>query len=351
MNRLSLYIILKVGWVSYLGNLSFKLKFLIVKLRKKMFSVVIPLYNKEDFITRAIESVLEQEYESFELIVVDDGSTDGSLDRIKYISDSRIRIINQLNQGVGAARNKGVIESKYEWVAFLDADDSWSKAHLTELFNIINFFPKSRMVATRVLQVYDSKELPITNDTSLSNIRYIDYFYESSKERSVITSSSVAINKKTFKDIGGFSNKKIGEDIEFWVKIALSYPVAISDKITAYYFRDTNGVMQAYAESVKNKSMLKKYSLHNISPAIDFILKESQKDPTILERSNIRLYINTIVLNMVKTSIINKDFSKAKNLSKLALPQIDQIYIYMALYRHTPNILIERIFGLYMKIK
>lgn len=316
-----------------------------------MFSVVIPLYNKENYINRAIESVLAQEYKKFELLVVDDGSTDNSIDKIKYVLDPRLKVIKQLNEGVGAARNKGVIESKYEWIAFLDADDSWSKEHLMELFNIINIFPKSRMVSTRVLQVYDSKKLPITNNASLSNIRSIDYFYESSKEGSVIHSSSVAINKKAFKDVGGFSNKKIGEDIEFWVKIALSYPVAISEKITAYYFRDTNGVMQAYAESVKNKPMLKKYSLHNISPAIDFILKESQKDPTILERSSIRLYINTIILNMVKTSIINKDFSKAKNLSKLALPQLDQIYIYMVLYRHTPNILIERAFGLYMKIK
>ena len=316
-----------------------------------MFSVVIPLYNKENYINRAIESVLSQEYKNFELIVIDDGSIDNSLDNIKCIADPRLKVIKQLNQGVGAARNKGIIESKYEWTAFLDADDAWSKDHLSELCNIIRNFPNSRMVSTRVLQIKDSKKLPIIKDTNLSNIRSIDYFHESSKGADIIHSSSVAINKKAFKDIGGFSNEKVGEDIEYWVKIALSYPVAISDKITAYYFRDTNGVMQTYAESVKKKPMPKKYSLHDISPAISFLLKESQKDPDILKRSGVKLYINTTILNMVKISIVDKNFSKAKKLSKLALPQLDQKYIYMVLYKYTPNILLEKAFGLYMNIK
>lgn len=316
-----------------------------------MFSVVIPLYNKENYINRAIDSVLAQEFENFELIVVDDGSTDKSLDKIKFVSDPRLKVIKQLNQGVGLARNKGITESKYEWIAFLDADDAWSEDHLSELSNIVRTFPDSHMVSTRTLQVKDSNKLPISTNTKFSNIRSIDYFYESSKVNGVISSSSVAISKRVFKEIGGFSNKKIGEDIEYWVKIALSYPVAISERVTTYYFRDTNGVMQAYVKSIKEKPMMKKYSLYDISPAISFILKESQNDPDILKRSNIRLYINTTLLDIVKASILDNNFCKAHDISKLALPQLDRQYIYMTLYKSTPNFFLKKVFSFYKRIK
>lgn len=316
-----------------------------------MFSVVIPLYNKENYITRAIESVLSQEYKDFELIVIDDGSTDNSLDKIKFISDPRLRVVEQLNQGVGAARNKGIIESKYEWIAFLDADDAWFKGHLKELSNIIKLFPNSRMVSAKVLQIKDSKKLPIIKDTNLSNIRSIDYFYECSRQTDILHSSSVAINKEVFRKIGGFSNKKIGEDVEYWVKIALSYPVAISDRVTAYYFRDTDGVMQAYSKSVKERTVCKKLSLHSISPAINFLLEESEKNPVILKRPSVRLYINVTILNLVKTNIIDNDFSKANNLSKLALPQLNRQYMYMFLYRSTPNIILRKAFSFYAIMK
>lgn len=316
-----------------------------------MFSVVIPLYNKEEYINRAIESVLNQEYKNFELIIVDDGSTDKSLDKIKCISDPRLKVIKQLNQGVGSARNKGAIESKYRWIAFLDADDAWSNDHLSELSNVIRAFPDSRMVSTRVLQINDSKELLVIKDTKLSNIRSIDYFYESSKRADTIHSSSVAINKKVFKEIGGFSNKKIGEDIEHWVKVALSYPVAISDKVTAYYFRDTNGAMQAYMKSIKEKPISQKYSLHMMSPAISFLLKESQKDPTILKRYSIRSYINATLLNMMKASIVDKDISKANKISQLALPQLDRKYMYIIVYKCTPNVFLENIYSFYTFFK
>jgi len=90
-----------------------------------MFSVVIPLYNKERSVKNTIESVLNQTFQDFEVIVVNDGSTDNSLEVVKSFNDERIRIINQKNSGVSSARNRGIKEAKYEWIAFLDADDLW----------------------------------------------------------------------------------------------------------------------------------------------------------------------------------------------------------------------------------
>jgi len=105
------------------------------------FSVIIPLYNKESHIQRAIKSVLAQTYPHFELIIVDDGSTDGSFETASDIQDARIRIIRQENRGVSAARNRGVAEAKYDWVAFLDGDDEWLPDFLMQMYKLCNDFP------------------------------------------------------------------------------------------------------------------------------------------------------------------------------------------------------------------
>ena len=89
-------------------------------------SVIIPLFNKGFIISETLESVLVQTFTDFEIVIVNDGSTDGCVQKIKdYTSDTRIRIINQKNQGVSVARNIGVYHAKYEYIAFLDGDDEW----------------------------------------------------------------------------------------------------------------------------------------------------------------------------------------------------------------------------------
>ena len=110
-----------------------------------MFSVVIPLYNKEESIFNTIKSVLKQSCQNFEIIVVNDGSTDRSVDAVKAINDERIRLIHQENQGVSAARNRGINESRYEWIAFLDGDDLWESNHLEEIVKMMNTFPNEKV--------------------------------------------------------------------------------------------------------------------------------------------------------------------------------------------------------------
>lgn len=89
------------------------------------FIVVIPLFNKERHIGRAIKSVINQTYQKFELIIADDGSTDHSVNEVVKIKDSRIRLIKQENGGESSARNKGIGEAKYYHIGFLDANDIW----------------------------------------------------------------------------------------------------------------------------------------------------------------------------------------------------------------------------------
>ena len=104
-----------------------------------MFSVIIPLYNKSHTIERALKSVLNQTYKNFEAIIVDDGSTDNGIEIVnKYTSDARIKILKQKNQGVSIARNEGVKNSLYQYIAFLDADDEWEKDYLETVLKIAN---------------------------------------------------------------------------------------------------------------------------------------------------------------------------------------------------------------------
>ena len=105
------------------------------------FSVIIPLYNKRDYIVRAIESVLSQTYVRFEVIVVDDGSTDDGLWQVENLANSRLKIVRQRNMGVSSARNIGVENSEYDFVVFLDADDVWEMDLLAQLNTLINFRP------------------------------------------------------------------------------------------------------------------------------------------------------------------------------------------------------------------
>ena len=90
-----------------------------------MISIVIPLYNKEQQIGKTLESVFAQSFQDYEVVIVNDGSTDKSVEIVEGMADKRIRLINQKNSGVSAARNKGIQESRGEYIAFLDADDEW----------------------------------------------------------------------------------------------------------------------------------------------------------------------------------------------------------------------------------
>ena len=113
-----------------------------------MISVVIPLYNKERYIERAVYSVLSQTFQQFEIVIVNDGSTDGSVSVIERMNNPLIRLIHQKNGGVSAARNRGIEEARFEYIAFLDADDEWKENHLEVIAGLIRKFPECGVFGT-----------------------------------------------------------------------------------------------------------------------------------------------------------------------------------------------------------
>src|ERR1700748_606287 len=130
-----------------------------------MFSIVIPLYDKAGQVGETLESVRTQVFGDYEVIVVDDGSTDGSLDVVReYLSRHadlarRVRLFSQAHTGVSAARNKGIRESRYGWIAFLDADDSWMPEYLQAQYALSLKYPFCDVLASRYLLRYSAQLL------------------------------------------------------------------------------------------------------------------------------------------------------------------------------------------------
>jgi glycosyltransferase involved in cell wall biosynthesis len=205
------------------------------------FSVIIPLYNKQNHIHRAIRSVLAQTHPYFELIVVNDGSTDNSFEEVRKISDPRIRIISQVNRGVAAARNSGVEKSQFEWVAFLDADDEWQPEFLEMISNLRDAFPACGLLASAFV-AYREQGLDDSNWHMLPYPRgwqgVIQNFFETWKN-APFHISSATVKKDILVKIGGFPEfLHKGEDTNTWLRLYYETQFAFINEIGAVYHLD-----------------------------------------------------------------------------------------------------------------
>jgi glycosyltransferase involved in cell wall biosynthesis len=201
-------------------------------------SVVIPLYNKSNYIEKTLESVFEQTFTDYEIIVVNDGSIDDSEIKVLRLKNPKIILYNQKNQGVSVARNLGIEKSKGELIAFLDADDYWYPNHLEELSNLYLNFPNCGIYCSRYKIKTTKKHFQIPNhnqiDSSFNGI-IKDYFLSNIPFRTTWT-SSLAIPKEIIEKFGGFTpGTTNGQDLELWTKIGIKNNVAITNTITAIY--------------------------------------------------------------------------------------------------------------------
>lgn len=203
-------------------------------------SIVMPLYNKEKEVTRSINSVLAQTFDDFELIVVNDGSTDKGPDIVRIINDKRIRIIDQENGGVSVARNRGIKESKAELIAFLDADDEWKPDFLETIWKLKTNFPDCDVFATGYL-VYDvdgKYRRPILRGMPASQWEGVldNYFEIAAASDPPLWSSAVAVSKNSLIEIQGFPEGVIlGEDLLTWARLAGCYNIAYCSSPLAIY--------------------------------------------------------------------------------------------------------------------
>jgi glycosyltransferase involved in cell wall biosynthesis len=192
------------------------------------FSVVIPLFNKEQSITRCVNSVLQQTYPAAEIIIVNDGSTDNSLAVAQKLTDPKIRLLAKPNGGVSAARNDGMALAKYEFVTLLDADDEWSPVFLEKLASLIQKFPGAGLYYSAHEGRKGAKKMGATTVPSLPlHADSLVNMFNLNTDQGP-SSSSVVLRKNLLPRTGLFDPKLAkGEDIDLWIRFALNGPVAI----------------------------------------------------------------------------------------------------------------------------
>lgn len=298
------------------------------------FSVVIPLYNKVEYITRAIESVLKQTYQNFEIVIVNDGSSDGGDKNVELIADSRIKLLHQKNQGVSAARNRGAFAAKFDYIAFLDADDIWDIHFLEEVNCLINKFPSAGIYGTNNYFLYPSGKIDFDNYNYLFNGKdsgvIKDYFGLFAKNgRSPFSNSNFAIPKNIFLNEKGYKEGvKLTEDSDLWCRIALKFDIVYSIKPLATYYIGTTGCSHLMFEAKDFQitiTLNKALKLNQVKP----IYKKSVKK--LIAYQNYSLIMRAILTRnklFALKRIVNLDlifhypFSVLKCIVALVLPYV-----------------------------
>ena len=246
------------------------------------FSVIVPLYNKENFVENTLKSVLNQNFTDFEVIIVNDGSIDKSEEKVKGFNDDRIKYFYQENQGASSARNFGIEKANSNYITFIDADDYWFPNFLQEMFNNINEFSEQKVFAAAI-EIETSKNIipALYSIENKKNIQIVNYFDASYKTTAICTSCAV-FHKSVFEKIGNFDTEiKSNQDTDLWIRIGLVYPVVFLNKILARYVFDDKSLSKKkidwsqklnfykFIELEKTNTKLKKFlDLNRFSLAI-----------------------------------------------------------------------------------
>jgi len=206
------------------------------------FSVIIPLYNKSRFIKRSLDSVFLQTRGDYEIIVVDDGSTDEGPEAVAGYGDRRIRLIRQENSGVSAARNSGIMAASGKYVAFLDADDVWKPSYLRVVGSLIERYPEAGAYATAYEIVRQDGRVVRPKYDAIPQPPWagiLPSYFRSAIGVPPVWTSATTVPIHVIQKVGGFPiGVPLGEDLDMWGRIALRYPIAFCNDVCATYIQD-----------------------------------------------------------------------------------------------------------------
>ena len=259
-------------------------------------SVVIPSYNRKEFLKRSIDSAINQTKKPFEIIVVDDGSTDGTETMIKSDYDF-VKFIKQKNKGVSAARNIGIEVSIGEWICFLDSDDEWKKDKLEKQINVMKSNPGYKF--------FHSNEIWIKNGLRINqkkkHKKYGGDIFDKCLDMCRISPSSVMIDKTVFDEVGNFNEDLVVcEDYELWLRICDKYRVFFIDEPLIIKYGGHQGQLSYSIESIEN---------HRIK-ALEYLILEN------LNRKNKR---HAIQMLLSKLNIYLKGLVKRRKNDEIAV--------------------------------
>jgi len=208
------------------------------------FSVIIPLYNKEKFVEKTLQSVLSQTFDDYEIIVVDDCSTDKSLDIVTNFKADKLKIIkHQNNKGLSAARNTGIKNASSEYIAFIDADDTWEPFFLEKISELVHKFPDAGIFASGYEEKYpNGRALDVHKnlDFAPGEMNIVADFFKANAHQPIFCYSSAVIRREVFEKAGYFDEKiTYGEDIDFNIRAGQQFKLAYYNAVCAAYIMNS----------------------------------------------------------------------------------------------------------------
>lgn len=193
-------------------------------MKHPFFSVIIPTYNRADFLKICIDSVINQIFDSFELIIVDDGSSDNTKNIVNRFNDTRINYIYQEHNGVSSARNRGLKSARSEFICFLDSDDRFRREKLSITYEYIQNNPRYHIFHTEELWYRSGAYLP----QKKNHQKPCGRVFTQAIKLCCVSISTVALKKQIFDEIGFFDETLPAcEDYDFWLRTTSRYPVML----------------------------------------------------------------------------------------------------------------------------
>ena len=255
------------------------------------FSVVIPLYNKENYIEATVKSVLNQSFADFELLIINDASTDASLEKVIGLASAKVKIIkHSKNKGLSATRNTGISVASAQYIAFLDADDIWDTNFLATIADLIQEFPQANLFATHYLEIY-SRSVALKPKTPIhkNNHFIVPDFFEASLNQPIYCPSSLCVHKKVLESVGNYNEKiTFAEDIDFNIRANLNFQLAYSPQpVVNYSMFSENKITSS---TIKNK----------VLPNLDSYEKDTQRNPSLKRYLDFHRYIFAKMYKMEK---------------------------------------------------
>ena len=221
-------------------------------------SIIIPLFNKEKFIENTLKSVASQTFSDYEIIVINDGSTDNGVKIVEAIEDKRIKIFHTENKGVSSARNFGIEKATGKHIAFLDADDFWYPAFLENMISMIAQFPNEKVFSSAIEVEIDKITFEATYSIPKNENAEIIDFFEGSFDQTAIFTSSAVFEKSVFNIVGNFDETlKSVEDIDLWIRIGLQFKIVFSWKIGVRYCEANDSLSKTDVDYYKKPDFLK----------------------------------------------------------------------------------------------
>ncbi|MDP5044624.1 MAG: glycosyltransferase family 2 protein, partial [Leeuwenhoekiella sp.] len=229
-------------------------------------TVVIPLYNKANFIKETLQSVYAQSFTDFEVVVINDGSTDGSEHHVLSLKNEKTKLINQANNGLSNARNTGIEHASGSVICLLDADDVWLPNHLQKIANLIDSYPEAQLYGTAYSELLPNGLLikPKTNTGFKTTTLLIKDYFKTSAQQPFITPSSFGFKKEIIRTIGGFDPTiTYAEDTDFFIRANLNYKLAFDATTTCHYRYESENQITRSKLSLKKQPDYAKYLLEN----------------------------------------------------------------------------------------